>query len=225
MRFADLSSHLIDQLDREIPVVFPLARTVPRGPGLPVGCEAKVLEAVVSTLDAPPFLLLPTPPFAAAPEFSGLTGRLATTPATFPLVITDVLNSVISMGFRRVLVLTVDASLSAQILVTLQQFRAENPTALLFSDSLDSLAGGAETFLGHVAKAMGLVTDVDPSEFDPPLLPSTPALVTLVAEKSTSGSVFNLPELDAEVGQALLQTARERFANLLNRMGTPATFQ
>ena len=225
MRFAELTGQEIDSLSREIPVVLPIARTVPRGPALPVGIEAKILESVISQLTDCEFLWLPTPPFAASPAFAGLTGRLATSPNTFSAVISDILQSLLSAGFRRILVLSAEPSLESQTLITLQTVRAENPTSLLFSCSLQALAAADSHFLGHVAAAVGSVVEFAAADIEVPLTPEVPYFILLNRESSPSGSIHDSRRFDPDLGRHLRETARQNLETLLYQMKQPATFQ
>jgi creatinine amidohydrolase/Fe(II)-dependent formamide hydrolase-like protein len=225
MRFADLASDSIDSLDRETPVVFPVARTVPRGPGFPVGIESKVLEITLSQLDGERWLFLPTPPFALAAEFQGLAGRLSTSPTTFSAVVADVLEAVLSQGFRRVLILSVDLDLRVQMLSVVRQVRSQNSNSVLWAADLQSLAGGDAEFLGHIGKGLGLLTEYQPSQIDPPLRPTRPEFVALSREISPSGSVLYPGHLDADSGRELHTRAVIGLTALLEEMTRPTTFQ
>ncbi len=225
MRFSALTGQQIDQIDREMPVLLPVARTVPRGPGLPVGMEAKVLEDAVSLIRDQQVLLLPTPPFAASPMFAGFTGRLSIAPSTFASVISDILNSVLSAGFRRVLVLSVEESLCAQTLFTLQSVRAENPTSLLFTASLQGLCGADSLFIGHIAAANDWVGEFDPRDIDLPLTPSVPEFIPLNQEISTSGSIMDPCSFNRKEGLRLRELSRQKLESLLQHMSQPVTFR
>jgi hypothetical protein len=225
MRFSELSGPEIDRIDRDIPVLLPIARTVPRGPALPVGIESKILEDIVSRASGSPFLWLPTPPFASSPTFTGLTGRLAVKPTTFAAVVSDLLEGILAAGFRRILVLSVEESLSVQVRLTLESVRAENPTSLLFSASLQILGAADFNYLGHVATAIGLVAEFSPADLDLPLTPSLPEFIPLNHEISSTGAVLDPASFNREVGLQLRETSRQNLEKLLHQMTLPVTFQ
>lgn len=96
--------------DRDAVVVLPLGALEQHGPHLPTCTDARIVEEVarrtMALLDETvPALLLPTLPFGSSDHHLPFGGTLSLRPSTLTLVLVDLIRSISTAGFHRLLLL------------------------------------------------------------------------------------------------------------------------
>lgn len=108
MYWDQLTSPFIDQLDREIPVILPVAATEQHGAHLPLATDRMIGEHFCRLLhDRIPegVLILPTVSVGCSEHHKDFAGSLSVQHQTFMAQLTDIVECVASYGFKHVLIL------------------------------------------------------------------------------------------------------------------------
>jgi len=108
MIWDQLTSPQIGKLDKNIPVVLCMAATEQHGPHLPLATDRLIGEHIAKTLnDALPndVLILPTVSVGYSTHHMGFAGSLTLTHETFMHQVSDIVDSVIHHGFKKIILL------------------------------------------------------------------------------------------------------------------------
>lgn len=114
----------LDLLDRELPVVVPIASCEQHGPHLPVWVDTLQLTGIlerVEPLVAERALFLPVLWLGSSHHHADFPGTLSLTPFLYAQVLQGLLENVIRAGFRRVLVLNGHGGNEAPALTALNE--------------------------------------------------------------------------------------------------------
>ncbi|MDH3648967.1 MAG: creatininase family protein, partial [Saprospiraceae bacterium] len=107
MYWDQLTSGQIDQVDKSIPVLLPVAATEQHGPHLPLSTDRMIGEHFCTELDKKQpddVLILPTIGVGCSEHHLDFPGSLSVQHETLLRTITDQVSSVIHHGFRHVIV-------------------------------------------------------------------------------------------------------------------------
>jgi creatinine amidohydrolase len=108
MIWDQLTSEAIGKLDRDIPVVLPIAATEQHGYHLPVATDRMIGEHLATGLDqvmGERVLVLPVIGVGCSDHHMDFPGSLTLSHETFARQVKDIVGSVIHHGFRRILLL------------------------------------------------------------------------------------------------------------------------
>ena len=108
MYWDQLSSPAISKLDRNIPVIFPVAATEQHGAHLPLATDRLIGEHLCRELDrqiTDEVLILPTLSIGCSVHHTDFTGSLSVSHQTFLNQLMDVSSWVLHYGFKNLLVL------------------------------------------------------------------------------------------------------------------------
>jgi creatinine amidohydrolase len=98
----------IERLDRNIPVLLPVAATEQHGPHLPLATDRLIGEHFAAALEAlipERILVLPAVSIGCSGHHMGFAGSLSLQHATFASVVKDIIASVLQHGFQKVIIL------------------------------------------------------------------------------------------------------------------------
>lgn len=125
MHWAQLRQGQLDAMSRKTPVLLPVAATEQHGEHLPLNTDCLILEAIVRELDRvvdDRLLILPTQQVGCSEHHMALPGSLTLSHETFRRAVTEVADSVVRHGFKRVMILNghggnhaIDAVLGEQL--------------------------------------------------------------------------------------------------------------
>ncbi|HWL52411.1 MAG TPA: creatininase family protein [Chthoniobacteraceae bacterium] len=149
----------LDLLDRNLPVVVPIASCEQHGPHLPVWVDTLQLTGIlerVEPLVSEQALFLPVLWLGSSHHHADFPGTLSLTPFLYAQVLKGLLENVIRAGFRRVLVLNGHGGNEAPALAALNELVGTSDEAdrislalatwwKIASDGLDADALGMET--------------------------------------------------------------------------------
>lgn len=102
-----LTSEQITELDRDIPVVLPVAATEQHGPHLPVATDRLIGEHLLARVDAAmteDVLILPTLAVGCSLHHMDFDGTLSLSHDTFAVYVEEVLGACAAQGFRNLVI-------------------------------------------------------------------------------------------------------------------------
>lgn len=108
MYWAKLRRGQVDALDRLTPVVLPVAAVEQHGEHLPLGTDCLINDAICERLDQAldgQLLILPTQQVGCSEHHMVFPGSLTLSHETFRRAVSDVAESVVRHGFRRIMIL------------------------------------------------------------------------------------------------------------------------
>lgn len=129
MKWEDLTTVEIDALDRTIPVFLNIAAIEQHGPHLPVATDALIGNHFLDRLDAvlgQQVLVLPQVKVCCSRHHLDFAGTLSVSHMTFLSYVTEVLNSVVHAGFKRIVVVNSHGGNQAIGQVLVEQFGSDN---------------------------------------------------------------------------------------------------
>lgn len=144
MNWDQLTSPQVAALDKNLPVVFPVAATEQHGPHLPLATDRMIGEHFCNRLDQQinsEVLILPVMSVGCSSHHLDFAGSLSISHDTFLRQATDVLNTVIHHGFKNILVLNCHGGNIGVGTVFTEQFGAANPEVNLAFTSWWKLTG------------------------------------------------------------------------------------
>lgn len=130
MFWDQLTSPEIDALDRNIPVILPVAATEQHGPHLPLATDRMIGEHFCRTLNRKmpdSVLILPIVSVGCSEHHTDFIGSLSVQHTTFLAQLTDVANCVVKYGFKNLLVLNSHGGNQAIGQTFLEVFGYRNP--------------------------------------------------------------------------------------------------
>ncbi|MCI0428491.1 MAG: creatininase family protein [Nitrospiraceae bacterium] len=107
MMWQSATSPLIQQLDRAIPVLLPIAATEQHGPHLPCGTDRLIVEYFCELLEREltnSVLILPVIAVGCSSHHMDFAGTLTVSHETFIDYVTEILESVARQGFRKIVI-------------------------------------------------------------------------------------------------------------------------
>jgi creatinine amidohydrolase len=107
MIWDELTTDEIARLDRQIPVILPIAATEQHGPHLPLATDRLICENFIQMLDSrmmDHILCLPTVSVGCSEHHMDFAGSLSLTHATFLAVVSEILASVEAHGFAKLVI-------------------------------------------------------------------------------------------------------------------------
>ncbi len=108
MKWASLRRGLLDQYDRNTPVILPVAAVEQHGEHLPLGTDCMIVEAILDRLEEAmddKVLVMPTQSVGCSEHHMLFPGSLTLTHDTFRQTVMEVAGSAIRHGFKRIMVL------------------------------------------------------------------------------------------------------------------------
>jgi creatinine amidohydrolase len=178
MRWSELRRGELEAFDRRTPVIVPVSATEQHGSHLPLGTDAMILEAIVTRLDASfDGRLLLAPPLAVgcSEHHMVFPGTLTLSHETFRRWVTDVVDSIVRQGFKRVLLLNSHGGNSAICAVLGEQLGQKHPDAEILVTNwwtaaaarLKSLQEGPLGSAGHACEfETSIILAVSPQSAD-----------------------------------------------------------
>ncbi|KKC37788.1 creatinine amidohydrolase [Devosia epidermidihirudinis] len=130
MKWEDLTTVEFDALDRTIPVFLNIAAIEQHGPHLPVATDALIGNHFLDRLDTvlgQQVLVLPQVKVCCSRHHLDFAGTLSVSHMTFLAYVTEVLNSVVHAGFKRIVVVNSHGGNQAIGQVLVEQFGSDNP--------------------------------------------------------------------------------------------------
>jgi creatinine amidohydrolase len=138
MKFAELTKDEIAALPRSLTVVIPTAATEQHGPHLPVDADTRILDALVSRLDAErgtEILAAPTLWLGHSPHHLAFGGTLSVDYRSHAQILVSLAACFIGMGFGKILFLNSHGGNGISIANALQDLKAAYPNAKIFACS------------------------------------------------------------------------------------------
>lgn len=236
VRLADLTSEEVQAArGRARVAILPVGATEQHGPHLAVATDARIAEAFAERLgdelgsDA---LVCPPVPYGLSEHHAAFPGTLTLTPSTFIAVMSDLVKSLSSQGFERIVIVNGHGGNMEALSLVSRQVRYEDGIqvasimwAKLARDVCAAEAVG--TAYGHACEletslAMALAPELvrkerivapDPMpQIEPLSAPPAPFVdVAVRFDEITHDGVYGNPQhANVELGQRILQVALER---------------
>ncbi|MDB5585934.1 MAG: Creatinine amidohydrolase [Devosia sp.] len=130
MKWEYLTTRQIDAIDRNIPVFLNIAAIEQHGPHLPVATDALIGAHFLDRLDdalTDTVLVLPQIKVCCSRHHLDFPGTLSVKHATFLGYVTELLQSVVDAGFKRIVIVNSHGGNQAIGQVIVEQFGADNP--------------------------------------------------------------------------------------------------
>lgn len=108
MKWANLRRGLLDQYDRNTPVILPVAAVEQHGEHLPLGTDCMIVEAILDRLEKvmeDKVLVMPTQSVGCSEHHMQFPGSLTLKHDTFRDAVMEVASSAIRHGFKRIMIL------------------------------------------------------------------------------------------------------------------------
>ena len=185
MKWEALTSKELGHLDRNIPVVVPIAAVEQHGPHLPVATDSLIADHFMAELNsalADQVLTLPTIRIACSEHHMFFTGTLTATHETFLAYLREVMESVIHHGFERIIIFNCHGGNLGIGQVALEKLGYRHPNARFtlvtwwrlvaaqLAEVQDSEAGG----VGHACEfETSLLMHFAPDQVRTEFIPST----------------------------------------------------
>jgi creatinine amidohydrolase len=237
MNWSTLRRETLDAVDRRTPVILPVGATEQHGRHLPLGTDSMIVEAIAARIDAlfkGRLLLLPCQQIGMSEHHMAFRGALTLTHETLRLCVSDIVDSVVRHGFRRVLLLNGHGGNQAILAVLGEQIGQQWPDVECVvanwwgpaAERLRKLQEGPIGSVGHacefetslmlaiapeladmsLAEDGGIQHRVEPMQFD--LLHAPVATCYRPFDVLSRNGVFGKPSLaSAEKGRRILDEA------------------
>lgn len=130
MIWDNLTSPEVHELDRNIPVIFPVSATEQHGPHLPLATDRLIAEhfcGELSTAIPDKVLILPIMSIGCSEHHMDFAGSISIQHQTFLQQAEDILSSVIRHGFKNIIVFNSHGGNLAVGQLLLEKFGAKNP--------------------------------------------------------------------------------------------------
>lgn len=131
MKWECLTTRQIDAVDRNTPVFLNIAAIEQHGPHLPVATDALIGAHFLDRLDdvlSDRVLVLPQVKVCCSRHHLDYPGTLSVKHATFVNYVSELLQSVVSSGFKKIIIFNSHGGNQAIGQVVVEQFGADNPT-------------------------------------------------------------------------------------------------
>lgn len=242
MQLATMTWQQVETLNRQTPVVIPIAAVEQHGHHLPLYTDSFLLEEVVRRADqavAQSVLFLPLQWLGNSHHHLDFPGTLSADPRVYMDVLASIVENCIVHGFRRILLLNGHGGNIVpgnQVLFEMRQkYRQRSDLLLLFAaywclggDISGKVDGLVQSEMQHACEwetsmmlqiAPDLVGDYAAQAAVDSTLPFAPASRAWVTkDRSECGHIGNPQSATAEKGAALLQCFSEGVVELLGRM-------
>ncbi|QEG01103.1 Creatinine amidohydrolase [Stieleria maiorica] len=241
MELAKLSWPQVDALDRDTPVIIPVAALEQHGRHMPVFTDSMLLGEIVrrahESFDGDT-LLAPLMWLGNSHHHMDFPGTLSADPRVYLDLLTGLMDNFIRHGFRRILILNGHGGNDVparQVVFELRQRYRDRKDLLLLAATYWHLADPADRLdelrqqeMGHacewetsmiLALTPELVHDhtaVDPVEFGNPFLPASRGWT--MSDRSGPGHVGDAAAASADKGEQLLQVFADGVVALLERV-------
>lgn len=243
MELTDLTWPAVDALDRDTPVVFPIAALEQHGHHMPVFTDSLLLGEVVLRAKLHPVaervLFAPLQWLGNSHHHADMPGTLSASPRVYLDLLRDLAENFIAHGFRRVVFVNGhggNMTPSEQALFELRQKYRERSDLLLLSltywDSADpsgDVAGLTQSHMGHACEwetsmmlairpelVVGDVAGIAEVPFGSGAEPGYRAWT--MPDRSEPGHIGNPAKATAEKGEALLNVFAAGVAKFLQRV-------
>jgi creatinine amidohydrolase len=168
MIWDQLTSKQIAGIDKNIPVLLPLAATEQHGPHLPLATDRLIGEHFAYTLNASineRLLVLPSLNIGCSDHHMDFPGTLTISHQTFSLLAKEIIESVIHHGFNKIILLNSHGGNQAIMGVILEEIGYKYPPVHIVAVTWWKLAGEAlreisETGIGGTGHACELETSI-----------------------------------------------------------------
>jgi len=238
MQLKDLNWPAVDSLDRDMPVVIPIAALEQHGHHLPLFTDSMLLGEIVRRVDermGERVLFAPLTWLGNSEHHMDFAGTLSAPPRTYIDLLAGLLENFLRHGFKRVLLINGhggnDTPGHQAIFEVRQRYRTRTDMVLLFATywRLASPAGEfSQSQMGHACEwetsmvlrlAPQLVGDLRALEPLPSVNPFAPAVRAWTTKERTSVGYFGDPRAaTADKGEVLLHTFAGGVEALLERM-------
>jgi len=242
MWLQEMSWPSVEELDRRMPVVVPIAAVEQHGHHLPLVTDSHLLAEILrrAQRSLPEQLLIaPLMWMGHSHHHRDFAGTLSAGPRCYQDMLIDLLENFLSHGFRRILLLNGHGGNEVpgqQVLFELRQrYRQRSDLLLLLGSywqlrrgALDPLAELYQTEMGHACEWetsmmlrlapqwVGDYASIEPVEMDRGFAPAHRAWVT--QDRSANGHIGYPHMATAEKGEYLLTVFHEGVVHLLRRM-------
>ncbi|MCA9187576.1 MAG: creatininase family protein [Pirellulaceae bacterium] len=168
MIWENLTSAAIDQLDRQIPVILPIAAIEQHGPHLPLATDKIINEHFCRQLEneiSSQVLFLPTIAVTCSRHHMDFPGTLTVSHETLSRQVQETLSAVVEHGFRNLIIFNSHGGNQAVAGVILEQFGAAHPecrvaVATWWRIAADQLLPISETGPGGIGHACEFETSL-----------------------------------------------------------------
>lgn len=248
MRLQNMTWREIDGLSRDTVVVAQFGAMEQHGPHLPMATDALIGSALAAKLDEAcgnRLLVLPTQWLGLSTHHMAFPGTITVTPETFMAMAFDLVTSIASAGFRKMLVLNSHGGNASALDVALMKCKTAYPKHLfvgatywnVVAKDLDVLRESAVGGMGHACELeTSLVMAERPdlvqiSLFSPDgrwptsrflakdmLHPGKASLTASFDEISDKGTVGDPRSASAEKGEAFFSTIVRGLSELVQEM-------
>jgi creatinine amidohydrolase len=143
MKLAEMTWPEVDQLDRDLLVIYPIAALEQHSRHLPLSTDTILCETIAARVEAVlprQVLLLPTQWLGASAHHLGMAGTLSADTETYLRLVTEPLRCLLKHGFRRVFILNGHGGNTDIFHLALRQLAVEFPAAQLSGASYWVLA-------------------------------------------------------------------------------------
>ncbi len=242
MRLSELAWPTIERLDKDLPVLIPIAAVEQHGHHLPVYTDSMLLGEIVRRVDAElgeQLLVTPLMWLGNSDHHLDFAGTLSCPPRVYLDLLVGLINNLLTHGFRRILLLNGhggnDVPGKQATFEVRQQFRQRNDLLLLFTTywSLGSCPWEAmpeiqQREMGHACEwetsmilrlAPQLVGEYQSAEVVEPGNPFRPAARAWITKDRSVPGHIGWPHLaTAEKGEQLFQSFSHDVLQLIQRM-------
>ena len=242
MNLAELTWPDVAALDRDTPIIFPVAALEQHGRHMPVFTDSMLMGEIAKRAEATlgaRALFAPLQWLGNSHHHMDFPGTLSAEPRVYLDLLCGLLENFIAHGFKRLLLLNGhggnDVPGKQAVFEVRQRHRERNDLLLLFctywhldADAHKSHAGLRQKQMGHACEwetsmvlrlAPHLVknhTGVPPQEFGNAFEPGSRAWT--MRDRSEHGHIGDPREASAEKGEALFQTFSRGTVSLIERM-------
>lgn len=164
MKLADLTWTDVEGLSREIVVVVPTGSLEQHGPHLPLLTDTLLVTAVVEAAERTlpdAVLVTPTHWLGASAHHMGFSGTMTATFGSYDGAITDMVESILSHGFRKVILVNGHGGNTSPNDVAMRRLKERHPSAtlgavdyyLFAQDEIAQCMEGPQREIGHACEA------------------------------------------------------------------------
>jgi len=246
MELASLTSPEVDALNRNTPVVIPIAALEQHGPHMPVFTDSMLVGEIVrrahQNLESE-ILVLPVMWLGNSHHHMDFAGTMSASPRLYLDLLENLADNWITHGFRKIVFVNGHGGNDVpgkQVVFELRQrFRDRDDLLLLLAtywslaDPTSEIEGLTQSQMGHAGEwetsmilrlAPQLVKDhpsVSPVDSSDPYLPATRGWT--MPDRSAQGHIGHPAQATAEKGEALLQCFAQGLTKYLRRACIGAT--
>jgi creatinine amidohydrolase len=242
MHLADLNWPSVDALNRDTPVVFPIAALEQHGRHLPVFTDSLLLAEIVRRAAErlhERVLFAPLVWIGNSDHHLDFPGTLSAAPRTYLDLLNGLVDNFIQHGFKRLVFLNGhggnDVPSRQALFEARQRYRERADLLLLLatywqlgSKPWESISGLQQRQMGHACewetsmilrlapKLVGPISGLEPVAFGNSFEPASRAWIT--KDRTTTGHIGDPQLATAEKGEALFRVFTDDVAGLLERV-------